>query len=108
MQIVAIVGGHQRDAGFFREADEVLIDALFDFQALVLNFQEEIPFAENIAQPVGVFARLVELFVDDGFGDRSAQAGGERDEAFAVLGKQVVSRCAACSRSLRESRQRPA
>jgi hypothetical protein len=32
---------------------------------------------------------LIFLF-DDGFGDRAAQAGGERDETLAVLGEQVV------------------
>ncbi len=36
-QVVAIVGGHQRNAGFFRETHEVRIDGPLDIQALVLN-----------------------------------------------------------------------
>ena len=65
VEIVAIVGGDERDAGFFRKANEFGIDALFDGQALVLNLQKEIAFTEDVAQAVGVFASLVVFFFDD-------------------------------------------
>ena len=84
MEVMAIVGGHKRDAGFFGEADQVFIDALLDFQSLVLNFEEEVSLSEDFAQLVGIFAGQVEFFVHHGFGDRPAQAGGKSDQAFAV------------------------
>ncbi len=57
---MAIVGGHQRDAGFLGEAHQFAVDALFDLDALILNLQEEVPFPENVAQLVGILPRLVE------------------------------------------------
>ena len=79
VEIVAIVGGDQRNARFLGQAHEVAVDALFDFEALVLNFEKEISFSKNIAEAVGVFARLVKFLFDDGFGDRAAEARGESD-----------------------------
>ncbi len=57
-QIVAIVCGDQRNAGFFGEPDDILINFLFEFEALILNFQEEIIFAENILQAIRGGARF--------------------------------------------------
>src|SRR5207245_7790050 len=54
MQVMAIVGGDQRNTGFFREANEFGVHALLDLHALVLNLKKEIAFAENIPQAVGV------------------------------------------------------
>ena len=42
MQIVAIVGGHQRNSGFFRQPHQFRVHAFLDFQPLILNLQEEI------------------------------------------------------------------
>ena len=49
VEIVAIIGGNDGDAGFLGEAEEFPVDALFDFEALVLDFEEEIAFAEDVA-----------------------------------------------------------
>src|ERR1700730_2556182 len=43
-QVMAVIGGDQRNACFPRETDDFRIDALFDFQALVLNFPKVISF----------------------------------------------------------------
>src|SRR5271157_614952 len=90
VQIVAIVGDNQGDAGFLGEANQFAVDALFDLQALILNFQEEVPFPENVAELVGIIAGQVELFLDDAFRDRAAQAGGEGDETLAVFREEIV------------------
>ncbi len=71
----------------FGEANQVAIDAFFDFQPLVLNFQEKIAFAENVLQPVGVLAGLVEALFDDAFCDGSAQACGESDQPLLCLAR---------------------
>ncbi len=89
MQIVAIVRSDQGDAGFFRQADQVFVHALLDFQALVLNFKEEVALAEYVPQAIGILAGEIELFIHHGFSDRAAQAGGKGYQSFAVLGEQV-------------------
>jgi len=90
MKVMAIVGGHEGDAGLFRKMDQFAIDVFFDRQSLVLNFEEEIAFAENVAQAVSIFARLIVLLIDDRFGHWATQAGRKRDQAFAMSGEQVV------------------
>ena len=90
VEIMAIVGGDERDAGFFRESNELGVDALFDGQALVLNFEEEIAFAEDVAEAVGVFASLAVFFFDDAFSDGAAETGAESDQAFGILAEEFV------------------
>src|SRR5439155_16611277 len=90
MKVVTVVGGHERDAGLFRKTGQFGIDIFFDRQSLVLNFEEEIAFAENVAQAVSIFARLIVLLIDDRFGHWATQAGRKRDQAFAMSGEQVV------------------
>ena len=89
-QIVAVVGGDQRNAGFLREPHEVAIDADVLLEALILNFEEEISFAENIAQAVGAGLCLFVFFGEQRVGDFAAQAGGKRDQAFAVFREQLM------------------
>ncbi len=74
----------------FDKAHELRIHALLNFEALILNLQKEILLAENIAQPVGVVARLVVLFLDHRLGHRALQTCGQGNQPFAVLRQQVV------------------
>src|ERR1700682_297529 len=87
---MTIIGSDKGDSGFFGEPHQVWIDGLFDWQVLVLNFQKEIALAKNIAQTVGVLARLIVFFFHHRFGNHAAQARGKRDQPFVVLGKQIV------------------
>ena len=89
-QVVAVVRGDQRNAGFLGEPDEFAIDAVSCLEALVLNFEEKISFAENIAQAVSAFLGLIVFLRKNRIGDFAAQARGKRDQAFAVLGEQFV------------------
>ncbi len=47
-EVVAVVGGDQRNAEFLLQTEEVLVDALLLRQALVLDFEEEIAAAEDV------------------------------------------------------------
>ena len=58
-QVMAIVGRDQRNSRFLRKAHDLGIYALLDFQPLILNFEVEIVFAENIPQTIGRLARLI-------------------------------------------------
>ena len=63
---------------------------MLDVDALVLDFEEEIALAENIAQPISVFTRLLVLLFYHRFRDHPTQAGGERDQALAVFCEKFV------------------
>ena len=65
-------------------------EALVLFEAVVLNFEEEVVLAEDVAVGVGDAAGVVVLIVEDGFVEVAAEAGGEADEAFGVCGEQVL------------------
>ena len=90
MQVVAVVGGHQRNTGLFREPNQFAVHTLFDLQTLILNFEKEVPLTKNVAQPVRIFSREIKFLFDHGLGHRAAQAGGERNQSLAMLGEQVV------------------
>jgi len=62
MQIVAIVGGDEGDAGFLGEPHEGLCLRAAQLQALVLNFEEKVAFAENVAEAIGVLAARDRIF----------------------------------------------
>jgi hypothetical protein len=90
VQIVAIVRGDQRNPGFLGQPHDFRIHALVDFQVLILNLQEEIVLTKDVAQAVGVLARQIVLLFNNRLGHRAAQASRQCDEAFAVLGQQVI------------------
>src|ERR1700719_868360 len=89
MEIVAVVGGNEWNSGLFREADEVFVHALLDFQPLVLNFKEEIAFSENVLEAISIVSRKIEFLIHHRLGDRAAEAGGEGDETLAVFGEKI-------------------
>src|SRR6266699_475103 len=90
VEVMSIVGGNQWDTSLFRKPNQFAVDILFDRQSLILNFEKEIAFAEDIAQTIGILARLIVLLIDDRFGHRAAKTGGKRNQSFAVFRKQIV------------------
>ena len=89
-QVVAVIRGNKRNARLARKSDQIAIDARLYFHALVLNFQEEITFAENVAQAVRVRPRLLVFFREQRVGHFAAQARGKRDQSLAVLREKIV------------------
>ena len=45
--VVAVVGGDQRDVELFFHPEQASRDVLVGLQAVVLDFEEEVPFAED-------------------------------------------------------------
>ena len=74
---------------------------------MVLNFEEEIVFAEDVLVGVGQAARLVVAVGEEGFGDVAAQAGGHADQAFGVLGQQIFVDAGLVVEAFEVSRWRP-
>src|SRR5258708_5601010 len=100
---MAIIGGHERNSSLFRKTNQLAVDILFDGQSLILNFEKEIAFAENIPQTVRIFARLTILLLDNRFGHRPTKAGGERNQSFAMHGEQIVINARAVVEALEET-----
>jgi hypothetical protein len=89
-QIVTIVRGDKGNASFLGEAEQIPVDAFLDGQALVLDFEEEVALAEDVAEAIGILPSFVEFFLDDTFGHGTAEASRKGDEPFAVLAEELV------------------
>ena len=55
-EIVAVIGGHHRHGQFFFQAEEISMDAMLLRQSLVLDFQKEVVFAEDLPEISGSIA----------------------------------------------------
>jgi hypothetical protein len=84
VEIVGVVGGDERNAGFPGEADYQREQALVLLHAVVLQFEEEVPAAEDVYVGVSEAAGFLVAIGEQGFVDVAAQAGRERDEALRV------------------------
>ena len=88
-EIVRIVGGHQRNSGVARQAMHLRHHLSIRIQAVILQFQEEILLAEEVAVFVGQALGFVVAIGQQGFVDIAAQACRERDQAFRMARQQV-------------------
>ena len=88
-EVVRIVGDHQRNPGVARQAMDLRQHFLIRIQAVILQLQEEILLAEQVAVLVGQALGFVVAVGQQGFVDIAAQAGRERDQAFGMARQQV-------------------
>ena len=73
-KVVAVVGRDHRHTEFMLQPEEVGVNALFLRQALVLNFEKEIAFAEDVVEVAGSGARGLVLAFRQALGDFALQA----------------------------------
>ncbi len=90
-EIVAVVGRDQRNAGVLAQAQQVGADLVLLLQALVLNLEEEILCAEELAEEAGSLARGVVLPFRQALGDFALQAAGKPDQPARVLGEKFLA-----------------
>ena len=90
-EIVAVVGGDQRQAEIFFQLEQAGMDAVLQLQALVLNLEIEIIFAENVGVGSGGGAGGVVVVLHQALGDFALQAAGEADQASGMLGKKLLA-----------------
>ena len=90
-EVVAVVGGDQRQAEIFFQLEQAGMDAVFQLQALILNLEEEIFFAEDVGVRAGSRARGVVVAFDQALGDFALQASGEADQSAGVLGEKLLA-----------------
>ena len=75
----------------FSSFSRVALNSRFFRQSLVLDFEIEIPFAEDVAEGHGCFAGGVVLPFRESLGDLALQTGGQTDQPSRVLGQKLLT-----------------
>ena len=90
-EIVAVVGGHHGHAQLFFEAEKSRMDLVLLLQTLILNFKEEILFAENVTVGTSHFPRKRVFLFGEELGDFTLETAGERNESPGMFGKESLA-----------------
>jgi hypothetical protein len=83
--VVDVVGGHDGRAECSRDSDETLIAVLVFVGEVVLQFDEVVVGAENVAVTGCCFQASLSLSAFDQCSDFALATAGERDEAFGMF-----------------------
>ena len=86
-EIVAVVGGDERDVEIFFQAEEIGVDFLFELQALVLNFEEEVAAAEDVLILAGGCARGLVVPFHQVSAELAGEAAGKSDQSRGMFGQ---------------------
>src|SRR5258708_590649 len=89
-EIVAVIGRHHGDAKLFFQMKQVGLDAVLFRQSLVLDFEKEIVFAENLAVESGGIARGIVLAGQQVLAEFAGQASGKPNQHLGVLGQELL------------------
>ncbi len=87
--VVRVVGGDERDVEFALHLEELVADLLVGFEAVILDFEEEVVLAEHLGELAGGALGLVVLPCHEVLVELAGEAAGEADEAFGVAGEEV-------------------
>ena len=90
-EVVAVIGGNERQTKFFFQLEKARMDAVLHLQALILNLEIKILFAENVCEGSGGRARGVVIVLHQALGDFALQAAGEADQPTRVLGEKLFA-----------------
>ena len=88
--VMDIVGDNQLHAVFFRKDMQLPVDGPLFFQVVVLHFQKEIVFAENINIFPQRSFRPVQIPLQDHLRNFSLYAGRQADDALAVFAQDIL------------------
>ena len=89
-QVVHVVGAHHRQAEVAGDAGQAAVHDLLLVEALVLQLEEEVVGAEDVAVRRRRGAGLLQPILVDAFGDLALETARQADEALAVLREQVL------------------
>ena len=90
VDVVEVVGHDEREAGLRRQAQELLVEARLLGDPVVLELQEEVALAEDVAVLAGQAAGRLPVVDLERLRDLAAEAGGEADEALGVAGEELA------------------
>ena len=88
-QIVGVVGHHQGQSQLPGKALDALIHRALLRNAVILQFQEEIPLPENAGHFLCVLLRGIVVFFHQVLGDCTGKARGQGDQPLMVLPEQL-------------------
>ena len=107
-QVVAVVGGDQRDPGALRQRAHALADLILDLEAVVLDLEVEVPGPEHLAVEHRGAERAVGVVVDEIARHLTLGAGRQRDQALGVRREQLVVDARLVVEALEEGERREA
>jgi hypothetical protein len=90
-KIVAVVGGYEGNAKIFFKLEKTGMDAVLHFQALILNLEIEILFAENIGEGTRRCSGGVVIALGQTLCNFSFEASRETNEATGVLCEELLA-----------------
>ena len=89
-EVVGVVGADERDAGLLRDVDQSRVDAPLLLEPLVLQLEEKVALAEDVAQDGGLLQGRVEAVLEQPLGHGALEAGREGDQPLRVPGEQLL------------------
>ena len=90
LDVVDIVGGHALEAELLGPGDELAVDLGLFRNAVVLEFEIEVPRTEGLLEEVDRVAGPLQVVLQDGLRDLAGQTATQSDEALAVGGEQLL------------------
>ena len=97
-QVMGIVGGDEGDVEVFFQAEEIVVDLAFGFEALVLDFEIEVAAAEDVLVLkrdalgflIGRLRVVLVFLIQEKFAKLAGEAAGRADEALGVAGEEAL------------------
>ena len=90
-EVVAVVGGDERQAEIFFQLEQAGMDAVLHLRALILNLEKEIVLAEDVGERAGGRAGGVVIFFRQALRDFTFQASGEPDQPAGMLRQKLLA-----------------
>ena len=90
-QVVRVVGEHERNRELTLQPEEVGLDFLFFGQPLVLDFEVEVAFAEDVLVLAGCGSGFFVLASHERLAKLTAQAAGESNQPFRMLSQVILA-----------------
>ena len=88
--VMQVVGGHERQIHLRREAQQLLVQAALLGQAVVLELEEEVALAQDVAVRAGNAPGLVHVAGFERARDLATQARRQPDQPLRVLGQEIT------------------
>ncbi|MCG3774995.1 MAG: hypothetical protein JW395_1823 [Nitrospira sp.] len=88
-EVVRVVGGDHRDAGLYRQAVDLGRQPFVLFEAVVLDFEEEVLLPEHLLIAIGIAFGFVVFIVENALVQVAAEACGQADQAFGVPRQEI-------------------
>ena len=104
-QVMRVVRAHERDTGLAGQADELGADLRLLGQAVVLDLQEEVPLAEDVAVFEGAGLRLFIVAVHERGRDVTGETAGQSDEPARVFPEDLPVHARFAVKAFRERKR---